>query len=94
MCLKGVELSADFIVSRWLKCPNLSLDSMKFVGISIGQCVDECKKRGSCTSVIFRYQMNLCEVHLEDEYKIPDDNAAVGGSCSFIQKGDMHSSKV
>jgi hypothetical protein len=90
--LKSADLSADFIVSRWIQCPKLSQQSMKFVGISVKECVDECSKRSSCRSVIFSYSLNLCEVHLEDV--TPDEDAGVGGSCSFITRNDMQMTEV
>ncbi|XP_060580137.1 SCO-spondin-like [Ruditapes philippinarum] len=76
------ELEYSVTYENWCKSDK---DRFQFIiGISIEQCVAECGARGHCSSLIYRSQINGCELFLSSETEQSNP-----GECVHVKKDDI-----
>jgi hypothetical protein len=85
--INNFELEYSVTYENWCKSDK---DRFQFIiGISIGQCVAECGARGHCSSLIYRSQINGCELFLTSETEQSNP-----GECVHVKKDDIKVIKV
>jgi hypothetical protein len=85
--INNFDLEYFVTYENWCKSDK---DRFQFiVGISIEQCVAECGARGHCSSLIYRNQINGCELFLTSETEQSNP-----GECAYVKKDNINVIKV
>ncbi|XP_060581474.1 thrombospondin-1-like [Ruditapes philippinarum] len=84
--INNFELEYFVTYENWCKSDK---DRFQFiVGITIEQCVAECSARDHCNSLIYRNQINGCELFLTSE-----TDQSNPGECVYVRKDNINVTK-